>query len=108
MSRGGLLPIRGRRASCTPFPALEEDRADREDHEVRLLADALRPWREKYPTVPVLEDVVLLDPAEALIRRTGSSSLVVMGQPSRRADTVVEALLREVRCPVAVVPPSAG
>jgi nucleotide-binding universal stress UspA family protein len=92
------------RAAGLPFPAPEEDRATWEDHEVQLLADALRPWRARYPRVPVVEDVVLLTPVQALLRHCPSSALVVVGRRAGRpAGSVVRALVGEARCPVAVV-----
>ncbi|WNO70269.1 universal stress protein [Streptomyces sp. AM8-1-1] len=36
-------------ADWMPFAVPEEDRGRWEDHQVQLLSDALRPWREKYP-----------------------------------------------------------
>jgi hypothetical protein len=67
----------------------------------------MRPWLEKYPTVPVLEDVVLFPPAEALIRNPGNTELVVVGRGHPAVNgpsTTVDALLRSTGCPVAVVP----
>ncbi|WP_406164659.1 universal stress protein [Streptomyces sp. NBC_00996] len=88
-----------------PFGIPEEDRATWEDHEVQLLADVLRPWREKYPQVPVLEDVVLFTPAEALLHHSEKAALVVVGRKSGAEwGEVVRALLHEATCPVAVVP----
>lgn len=72
---------------------------------MQLLADALRPWRARYLEVRVLEDVVLFTPEHALIRRSASAALVVIGQRAgSRAGSVTRALLRESSCPVAVVP----
>jgi nucleotide-binding universal stress UspA family protein len=88
-------------AARSPFPVLEEDRATWEDQEVQRLADALRPWRGRYPRVDVLEDVVLFTPAEALAHTARNSGLVVTGR--RSGDTAL-ALLEHARCPVAVVP----
>ncbi|WP_282702284.1 universal stress protein [Streptomyces sp. CC219B] len=88
-------------AACLPFPVPEATRATWEDHEVQLLADALRPWREKYPGVAVLEDVVLLAPAVALAHASTDAGLVVVG---RRSGATARALLGHARCPVAVVP----
>jgi hypothetical protein len=88
-------------AERSPLPVPEEDRATWEDQEVQILSDALRPWRGKYPDVDVLEDVVLLDPAEALVHAAGTSGLVVVGR--RTGDTALD-VLAEPRCPVAVVP----
>nr|WP_242436038.1 hypothetical protein [Streptomyces sp. Root369] len=82
-----------------------EDRATWEDHEVQLLADALRPWREKHSDVHVLEDVRLLPPARALSRRSASAGLVVVGwSAEREPGPTLRALLAEALCPVAVVP----
>ncbi|MFG2732236.1 universal stress protein [Streptomyces canus] len=94
--------------SCTaelPFGVPQEDRAAWENHEVQLLADALRPWREKHSDVHVLEDVGLLPPARALSRRSASAGLVVVGRSSQRGPgPTLRALLTEALCPVAVVP----
>ena len=87
-----------------PFGVPEEDRATWEDHEVQLLADALRPWRVKYPRVPVLDDVVLLDPANALTHHAEGAVLLVVGRGFGGDPGFVHALLREARCPVAIVP----
>ncbi|MER6126892.1 universal stress protein [Streptomyces sp. NPDC001795] len=91
-------------AAELPFGIPEEDRATWEDHEVQLLADALRPWRVKYPRVPVLEDVVLLSTVEALVHHADGAALVVVGRGSGGEPGLAQALLRETRCPVAVVP----
>jgi nucleotide-binding universal stress UspA family protein len=92
-------------AAELPFVVPEEDRGAWEDHEVQLLADVLRPWREKYPQVPVLEDVRLLPPAQALLQRSASAGLVVVGRrPGGAPGAVTRVLLRESLCPVAVVP----
>ncbi|MEU0211269.1 universal stress protein [Streptomyces canus] len=93
------------RAAELPFGVPEEDRATWEDHEVQLLADALRPWREKHTDVHVLEDVRLLPPARALSRRSASAGLVVVGRSSEREPgPTLRALLAEALCPVALVP----
>ncbi|WP_329238004.1 universal stress protein [Streptomyces canus] len=87
------------------FGVPEEDRATWEDHEVQLLGDALRPWREKHSDVHVLEDVRLLPPARALSRRSASAGLVVVGRSAEREPgPTLRALLAEALCPVAVVP----
>ncbi|MFE6828453.1 universal stress protein [Streptomyces sp. NPDC057690] len=88
-----------------PFAIPERERATWEDHEVQLPADVLRPWRRKYPHVPVYEDVVLLAPARALMHHAQSASLIVVGtSPGTGWGEVVRALLPETVCPVAVVP----
>lgn len=92
-------------AAELPFGIPEEDRAAWEDHEVQLLSDVLRSCREKYPEVAVLEDVRLLTPVQALVQRSASAGLLVVG---RRDPTgpgaVVRGLVGESLCPVAVVP----
>ncbi|MGQ4360344.1 universal stress protein [Streptomyces sp. SAS_272] len=96
------------RAAAWPFGVPEKERATWEDHEVQLLADALRPWREKYPDIPVWEDVLLFPPAQALLHHSGSTALVVVGHRScTEWGAVVQTLLREAACPVAVVPTGA-
>ncbi|NEC91041.1 universal stress protein [Streptomyces sp. SID12501] len=88
-----------------PFGVPEADRATWEDHEVQLLADVLGPWREKYPQVAVLEDVVLFTPAQALLHHAGSAALVVVGRKSGTEwGEAVRGVLHEAACPVAVVP----
>lgn len=88
----------------------EEDRATWEDQEVLGLADALRPQREKYPQVTVRTDVVRLHPAEALVKRSAGSDLLVVGRRTDprcaegRLGPVTHAVLHHARCPVAVVP----
>ncbi|MDH6437186.1 nucleotide-binding universal stress UspA family protein [Streptomyces sp. SAI-144] len=92
-------------AAELPFAIPEKDRAAWEDQEVQQLTDALRPWREKHPQVPVLEDVVLFAPAQALLHCSAGAALVVVGRrPDAEWGCVVRSLLREATCPVAVVP----
>ncbi|MGW3149614.1 universal stress protein [Streptomyces sp. NPDC001177] len=92
-------------AAGLPFAVPEEDRATWEDHEVQLLSDALRPWRAKYPDVPVLRDVVLFTPSEALLHHCAHAALVVVGHgPGSAWGDTTRSLLRAGTCPVAVVP----
>ncbi|MDX3227112.1 universal stress protein [Streptomyces sp. ME19-01-6] len=89
---------------------LEEDRGMWEDQEGQAVSDALRPWRRRYPQVEVLPDVVLLNPAQALVSSSARALLLVVGR--RTADRVAErhlgpvahAVLHHAHCPVAVVP----
>lgn len=92
-------------AAWMPYAVPEEDRGRWEDHEEQVLADTVRPWRERYPSVQVLEDVVLLGVADALVRASARTELLVAGR--RRAGELspaVHALLEHTRCPVGVVP----
>ncbi|MDH6521420.1 nucleotide-binding universal stress UspA family protein [Streptomyces sp. SAI-208] len=92
-------------AAELPFGIPEEDRGVWEDHEVQLLSDALRPWREKYPEVPVLEDVRHLPPADALVRQSTDAELVIVGRGrDGRLGAVARNVLRDAAGPVVVVP----
>ncbi|MGC0335882.1 universal stress protein [Streptomyces sp. SLBN-8D4] len=92
-------------AAELPFGIPEEDRAAWEDHEVQLLSDALRPWREKYPDVQVLEDARLFPPANALVRQSADAGLVVVGRHrDGELGTVAMEVLRDSLGPVTVVP----
>lgn len=66
------------------------------------------PWRESHPTVDVRVDVPHLRPADALLRASRHSDLLLVGrrpvhglQP--HLGSVVRAALRESQCPVVVV-----
>ncbi|WP_329282259.1 universal stress protein [Streptomyces sp. NBC_01451] len=83
-------------------PAVFAARADRE---MTLLSEALRPWRDKYPHVRVLEDVVLFDPAEALVRTSGNAELLVVGRGTGSGlGSVAYTVAQRSRCTLAVVP----
>ncbi|MFE8961252.1 universal stress protein [Streptomyces iakyrus] len=88
----------------------EEDRATWEDQEDLELSDALRPWQEKHPRVPVTTDLMLLHPAEALLNASHGADLLVVGRRSDpdsaegRLGPVTHAVLHHARCPVAVIP----
>ncbi|MDT7839908.1 universal stress protein [Streptomyces justiciae] len=75
------------------------------------LAARLRPWREKFPTVPVVETVTGEAAADELVRVSGGAALTVVGRgtgdgrPDRpHLGPVTRAVLHRARCPVAVVP----
>ena len=92
-------------AAELPFGVPEEDRGAWEDQEVQLLSDTLRPWREKYPGVEVLEDVRALPPVHALVQLSANAGLVVVGRGVRgRLGERTRGLVAESLCPVAVVP----
>ncbi|WP_262060490.1 universal stress protein [Streptomyces sp. STR69] len=90
--------------SALPFVARCRDRAAREDEEMRLLSDVLRPWHEKYPRVQVLEDVVHFGAAEALVRASGRAELLVAGRRENRLGSALKGLVEQAGCPVVVVP----
>ncbi|MGY0060155.1 universal stress protein [Streptomyces sp. LZ34] len=89
---------------------LEEDRGMWEDQEGQAVSDALRPWRTRYPQVEVVPDVVLLNPAQALVRSSARALLLVVGRRTaarvaeRHLGPVAHAVLHHAHCPVAVVP----
>jgi hypothetical protein len=92
-------------AAWMPYAVPEEDRGRWEDQEEQVLADALRVRREKYPSTPVLEDVVLFDVGEALIRASARAELLVVSRCNEGVlSPAVHALLQRARCPVTVVP----
>jgi nucleotide-binding universal stress UspA family protein len=71
----------------------------------RELTEALAPWRDKYPDVPVRQDLVGDHPGHVLASYTGRADLVVIGRQDRGAiGGVQHALLNHAHGPVAVVP----
>ncbi|MFE7756855.1 universal stress protein [Streptomyces sp. NPDC057429] len=75
----------------------------------QILADALAPWREKYPEVDVVEHVEAGSAAEVLLSHSSPDGLLVVGRRTheaglRRLGAVTHAALHHARCAVAVVP----
>ncbi|MGW2516378.1 universal stress protein [Streptomyces sp. NPDC001617] len=100
-------------SSLVPYPhTLAAGRADsRYEAEERIrLAAALAPWREKFPDIPVVEQVSTGPAAAVLLYATAHSGLVVVGRrrhPSHltwKLGPVAHAALHHAPCPVAVVP----
>ncbi|MFG2309211.1 universal stress protein [Streptomyces sp. NPDC048566] len=77
--------------------------------EAKDLAEALRPWREKYPDVHVVEMSRYGSPALLLAEASRAASLVVVGRRVRRGPIgahighVTHAVLHHAAAPVAVV-----
>ncbi|MER5634663.1 universal stress protein [Streptomyces nitrosporeus] len=74
-----------------------------------ILAAALRPWREKYPRVEVVEHVRAGSASEVLLPYAGEAELLVVGRRTpepgvRRLGPVTHAMLHHAPCAVAVVP----
>ncbi|MEN8652705.1 universal stress protein [Streptomyces sp. 21So2-11] len=74
-----------------------------------ILADALRPWRQKYPDVDVIEHVEIGAASEVLLSNSRRASLVVVGRRThdtglRRVGSVAHAVLHHAPAAVAVVP----
>ncbi|MFF5721347.1 universal stress protein [Streptomyces buecherae] len=78
--------------------------------EEKELAEALAPWRERYPDVPAVEHVELGSAGRALLTAASTEGLVVVGRRTRRSPvgtrigTVAHAVPHHAPCPVAVVP----
>ncbi|MET7451941.1 universal stress protein [Streptomyces sp. NPDC005574] len=76
----------------------------------QTVAAALRPWREKFPDVPVTETVGEGRAAGELVHASTGASLVVVGRRQRASRAgahigpVTHAVLHHVGCPVAVIP----
>jgi nucleotide-binding universal stress UspA family protein len=83
--------------------------AEAADH----LAEDLRSWREKYPDVPVRQDIVRGHPGRVLASYTARADLVVIGRHGGH-DTgpaigaVQHAVLNHAHGPVAIVPAGSG
>ncbi|MYR60210.1 universal stress protein, partial [Streptomyces sp. SID625] len=81
-----------------------------EPYERKALAEALRPWRERFPDVPVVEHVEMGSAGQVLLATAGRAQLVVVGRRSRRTavgariGSVAHGVLHHAGCPVAVVP----
>ncbi|WP_406209274.1 universal stress protein [Kitasatospora sp. NBC_01560] len=73
-------------------------------------ADALAPWRSRYPQVDVKSDLVRGNAADVVVEASAAASLVVLGRHGRRLPLgphlgpVAHAAIHHVRCPVAIVP----
>ncbi|MGW5328562.1 universal stress protein [Streptomyces sp. NPDC004014] len=81
-----------------------------EPYEKKALADALRPWRERFPEVPVTEHVEMGSAGQVLLSVAGRAQLMVVGRQARRGavgariGSVAHGVLHHAECPVAVVP----
>ena len=76
----------------------------------RNLAEALEPWREKYPGVTVRQDVTPDHPGRALAAYALRADLVVIGRQGRDGPAIggiQHAVLSHARGPIAIVPDTA-
>ncbi|MEU9125009.1 universal stress protein [Streptomyces sp. NPDC048506] len=85
--------------------------ADMRAQESDALRAALRPWREKYPGIDVIEQSVVGQPAHHLVEAGSDAGLLVIGRRSHRSRAayplighVAHAVLHHCPAPVAVVP----
>jgi nucleotide-binding universal stress UspA family protein len=81
-----------------------------EPYERKGLDAALRPWRERFPDVPVTEHVEMGSAGQVLLSVADRAQLVVVGRHATRGvpriGSVAHALVHHAPCPVAVVPPA--
>ncbi|MFD6229430.1 universal stress protein [Streptomyces sp. NPDC060232] len=81
-----------------------------EPFEKKALAQALAPWRTRFPDVPVIEHVEIGSAGQVLLSTLSHAQLLVVGRRTRsapvgtRIGSVAHAALHHARCPVAVVP----
>lgn len=79
-------------------------------YEEKALREALAPWRERHPDVPVVEHVEMGSAGQVLLSQAGSAHLLVVGRRARRGalgrriGSVAHAALHLAPCPVAVAP----
>ncbi|MDR6978924.1 nucleotide-binding universal stress UspA family protein [Streptomyces sp. 3330] len=89
---------------------LLDDAGGLEPYEKKALADALRPWRERFPDVPVVEHVEMGSAGQVLLSVSGRAQLMVVGRRAHRTavgariGSVAHGVLHHADCPVAVVP----
>ncbi|MFC5799796.1 universal stress protein [Streptomyces formicae] len=111
-------PVRAVRAwSLPPFFAyspgtlrLVDEAGGLEPYEKQALGQALAPWRERFPDVPVTEHVEIGSAGQVLLSAVSRARLLVVGRRARRSaigmriGSVAHASLHHAPCPVAVVP----
>ncbi|GHC95431.1 universal stress protein [Streptomyces violarus] len=81
-----------------------------EPYEKKALVAAVRPWRERFPDVPVTEHVEMGSAGQVLLSVAGTAQLMVVGRRAHRTavgariGSVAHGVLHHADCPVAVVP----
>jgi nucleotide-binding universal stress UspA family protein len=74
------------------------------------LAALTAPWRNRFPDVKVVEDVVNGSPGRTLVDASARADLVVIGRSSQVGSTtsgtgtVTHAVLNHAHCPIAIIP----
>ncbi|WP_073952115.1 universal stress protein [Streptomyces kebangsaanensis] len=93
----------------TSLRAVHGRRAPAAGNESAALSEVLRPWRQEYPDVGVVEDARFGDAAQLLVDASREASLVVVGRRVRprpfgtRIGPVAHNVLHHATAPVAVV-----
>ncbi|TLS45295.1 universal stress protein [Streptomyces montanus] len=83
-----------------------------EPYEKKALAEALEPWQERFPDVPVIQDTEMGSAGEVLLSAAARAQLAVVGRRAHRSavgpriGSVAHAVMHHAPCPVAVVPPA--
>ncbi|MGJ5749337.1 nucleotide-binding universal stress UspA family protein [Streptomyces puniciscabiei] len=89
---------------------LLDDAGGLEPYERQALTEALGPWRERFPEVPVSEHVELGSAGQVLLVAAAAAQLLVVGRRAHRTavgtriGSVAHGMLHHAECPVAVVP----
>jgi nucleotide-binding universal stress UspA family protein len=84
-----------------------------EPYEKKALTEALQPWRELFPDVPVTQHVEIGSAGEVLLSVAARAQLMVVGRRAHRSavgtriGSVAHAVMHHAASPVAVVPPTA-
>ncbi|MEV6959960.1 universal stress protein [Streptomyces sp. NPDC051207] len=84
-----------------------------EPFEKKALAEAVRPWRERFPDVRVVEHVEMGSAGQVLLSVAGTAQLMVVGRRAHRTavgariGSVAHGVLHHADCAVAVVPHTA-
>ncbi|GAB7029027.1 universal stress protein [Streptomyces sp. NPDC021749] len=88
-------------------PDVAEEVTKEADGELR---EAIRPWRERFPDVPVRLTVLPESPTRAMVQTVPGAELLVVGRRRHhpflapRVGPVAHAAMHHATCPVAVVP----
>ncbi|MGW5464831.1 universal stress protein [Streptomyces sp. NPDC003996] len=89
---------------------LLDDSGGLEPYEQQVLTEALRPWRERFPDVPVAEHLEMGSAGQVLLSVADRAQLMVVGRRAHRTavgariGSVAHGMLHHAECPVAVVP----
>ncbi|EPH46475.1 universal stress protein [Streptomyces aurantiacus] len=92
------------------LPEDPELNAQLAEDDAEILAEALRSWRQKFPSVEVREESRPGKPADHVVDASRDASLVIVGRRIRtspvgaRVGPVTHAVLHHAAAPVAVVP----
>ncbi|MDQ1040889.1 nucleotide-binding universal stress UspA family protein [Streptomyces sp. V3I8] len=118
LARGAALRVVRAWALPTVFTyspgslALADEAGGLEQYERKALAEALRPWLERFPEVKVTEHVEMGSAGEVLLSVAARAQLMVVGRRAHRSavgsriGSVAHAVVHHAPSPVAVVPPA--